>query len=237
MLLPPVIGHRGVAGLAPENTLASFRRAAALGLTMVEFDVRLSSDAQPVVFHDDGLERTSNGRGLVAEWTLDRLKQLDAGAWFGAEFAGEPIATLDEVLLLCRELGLGANLEIKPDHRRKAETARIALDRANALWRGCSEVLLISSFEGACLEVARDRAPQWPRGLLVEAVPEDWRDRAVAYGCATVHADHRHLDRTVVAEIRETGRPVLAYTVNDGDRARALRELGVSSVFSDRPQM
>ena len=237
MPLPPVIGHRGVAGLAPENTLASFRRAAGLGLTMVEFDVRLSLDGQPVVFHDDGLERTSNGQGLVAEWTLARLKQLDAGAWFGDEFAGEPIATLDEVLVLCRELGLAANLEIKPDQERKAETARIALDRAGALWPDGSGLMLISSFEGVCLEVAQDRAPQWPRGLLVEAVSDDWRARAEAYGCATVHADYRHLDRAVVAEIRETGRPVLAYTVNDGERAKVLRELGVGSVFSDTPQM
>ena len=235
--LPPVIGHRGVAGLAPENTLASFRRAAALGLTMVEFDVRLSSDGHPIVFHDDLLDRTTNGHGPVEDWPLARLKELDAGAWFSTEFGGEPIATLDEVLLLCRELGLRVNLEIKPDRGRKAETARIALERAGALWRDVSGILLISSFDGVCLEVAQDLAPQWPRGLLVGAVPEDWRQQAERYGCATVHADHRHLDRAVVTDIRETGRPVLAYTVNDGERARELRELGVGSVFSDTPQL
>jgi glycerophosphoryl diester phosphodiesterase len=134
-------------------------------------------------------------------------------------------------------LGLGINLEIKPDPGRKAETARVALDRAAALWRDGSGLLLVSSFDGVCLEVARDFAPQWPRGLLVEAVPEDWRGRAEAYDCATVHADHRHLDRDVVAAIRETGRPVLAYTVNDGERARELREMGIASIFSDTPQM
>ena len=237
MRLPPVIGHRGVAGLAPENTLASFRRAAALGLTMVEFDVRLSSDGHPIVFHDDVLDRTTNGHGAVEDWPLDRLRQLDSGTWFGSEFGGEPIATLDEVLLLCRELGLGVNLEIKPDCGRKAETARIALERAGALWRDGSGLLLVSSFDGVCLEVARASAPQWPRGLLVGAVPEDWRDRAECYGCASVHADHRYLDLAVVTAIRETGRPVLAYTVNDGERVRELRELGVGSVFSDTPQM
>ncbi len=236
IILPPLIGHRGVAGLAPENTLASFRRAAALGVTMVEFDVRLTADGLPVVFHDDTLERTTDGAGAVAAHSLAELKRLDAGSWFAAEFGGERIATLDEVLVLCRELGLGFNLEIKPDAGRPAETARVALERAAILWPAAAPVPLVSSFVGACLAVARDRAPAWPRGLLVESVPEDWRVQAEVYDCGTVHADHRHLDREIVAAITGSGRSVLAYTVNDAIRARELRGMGIRSVFSDYPQ-
>lgn len=234
--IPPLIGHRGIAGLAPENTLASFRAAAALGVEMVEFDVRLSADGQPVVFHDDTLERTTDGTGAVAAHGLAELKRLDAGAWFSPQFGGERIATLDEVLLLCLELGLGINLEIKPDCGREVETARMALDRAGRLWPGSVRMPLVSSFIGDCLAVAQDVAPSWPRGLLVEEVPEDWRARAAKYGCLTIHADHRRLDRAQVSEITESGRSVLAYTVNDGVRVLALREMGICSIFSDYPQ-
>ncbi|MDO8606879.1 MAG: glycerophosphodiester phosphodiesterase [Phaeospirillum sp.] len=233
--LPSVIGHRGAAGLAPENTLASFHAAAARGLEMVEFDVRLTADLQPVAFHDDTLERTTNGVGAVALRDLAELKRLDAGSWFAPQFGGERIATLDEVLLLCRELGLGVNMEIKPDHGREVETARLALERAATLWPVSGRAPLVSSFVGVCLTVARDLTPSWPRGLLVKAVPEDWRDRVAGFGCSTIHADHRHLDPALVAVVAQAGYSVLAYTVNDGVRAGELLKMGVCSIFSDYP--
>ncbi|RAU23093.1 glycerophosphodiester phosphodiesterase [Paramagnetospirillum kuznetsovii] len=235
MILPPVIGHRGACGVAPENTLASFRRAAALGAAMVEFDVRLSADGHPVVFHDDDLDRTSTGTGPVAAQGLDRIKTLDAGSWFGPDFAGESVPTLDEVLRLCLDLGLGINMEIKPDAGREGETGRVALDHALALWPDNRPLPLISSFAWDCLEVARATAPEWPRGLLVGAIPADWRSHAERYGCKAIHADHRDLDAGRVAEVTSSGLCVLAYTVNDARREEALRGMGVSSVFTDFP--
>lgn len=235
IVLPPVIGHRGAAGLAPENTLASFRRAASLGAAMVEFDVRLSADEVPVVFHDDTLERTTDGSGPVAALTLTQLKALDAGTWFAPGFAGEAIPTLDEVLGLCLDLGLMVNLEIKPDRGREARTAALALACAQAIWPAGNPAPLVSSFCPACLEVARDAAPSWPRGLLVEAPPGDWRQQTARLDCAAIHADHRVLTGRVVADIRAAGLAVLAYTVNDHDEGERLRRLGVASVFSDFP--
>lgn len=235
ILLPPEIGHRGAAGLAPENTLAGFRHAAALGVAMVEFDVRLSADGRPVVFHDDRLERTSTGSGPVADHSLAALKTLDAGSWFAPRFAGEAIPTLDEVLALCRELGLGVNLEIKPDPGREAETARIALERTLALWPASAQPPLVSSFAAASLAVARAAAAHWPRGLLVETIPPDWRQSVRALDCAAIGADHHGLDDAAVAEVRSSGLLVLAYTVNDQKRQTQLRTMGVSSVFTDFP--
>ena len=229
------IGHRGLAGLAPENTLAGFREAAAHGLPMVEFDVRLSRDGVPLVFHDDMLERTTNGYGPVAEHDWAELRKLDAGSWFAPAFAGEVIPSLEQVLRLCLDLGLAVNMEIKPDSGREVETARLALERAAALWPVAAQAPLVSSFVGACLAVARDLAPSWPRGLLVDGVPEDWRDTAALYCCSTVHADHRHLDQPRVAVITQAGYCVLAYTVNDRARVGELRQMGVGSVFSDFP--
>ncbi|OAN52176.1 glycerophosphoryl diester phosphodiesterase [Paramagnetospirillum marisnigri] len=232
---PPVIGHRGAAGLAPENTLASFRQAAALGAGMVEFDARLSADGVPLVFHDDGLARTTNGVGEVAEMSWAELARLDAGAWFGADFAGEAIPRLDRVLTLCLELGLAVNMEIKPDAGREAETARVCLEAVRGAWPAEAEPPLISSFARSCLEVARDLAPAWPRGMLVETVPPDWRAEAGRLGCEAIHAEHDGLESELVAEITASGLLVMAYTVNDKQRQQDLWEMGVTAVFTDFP--
>src|ERR1700722_5240459 len=113
--LPPVVGHRGAAARAPENTLAGFRAAKALGCAWVEFDVRLTSDGSLIVCHDDTLKRTTGARGRVSKLALTAIRECDAGSWFGPAYVGERIPTLDEALTLCRELSLGANVEIKAE--------------------------------------------------------------------------------------------------------------------------
>lgn len=228
MILPPVIGHRGAAGLAPENTLASFRLAAALGCRMVEFDVRLSADGVPVVFHDDTLDRRTDGHGPVRAHALDRLRALDAGG-------GEAIPTLAEVLRLCGELGLMVNIEIKPDRGDERATALAALDVAHAAWPAAAPPPLMSSFSDAATAACREAAPHWPRGLLVEGMPADWRRRAEALGCAFVHCAERALSASAVELVAAAGLGVLAYTVNSRSRAEALWRMGVVSVFTDRP--
>ncbi|CAA7613147.1 Glycerophosphoryl diester phosphodiesterase [Candidatus Terasakiella magnetica] len=235
MILPRLIGHRGAAGLAPENTLASFRRAQAAGVAMVEFDVRLTADGIPIVFHDDEMERTTNGHGPAAALTLAAIKRLDAGSWFGPAFAGEPVATLAEVLELCRALGLAVNMEIKPDRGREAATAHAALTLAASL--GLETPPLVSSFERSCLEVACNLFPAWPRSLLAEHLPEDWRDQAMDLGCICVALDQRHLTPVQVTTVRREGLAVLAYTVNDPARAAALWEAGATGIFSDFPDL
>src|SRR5271170_7173679 len=121
--LPPVIGHRGAAASAPENTLSGLRRAKALGCSWVEFDVRLTGDGALVLCHDPRLDRTTSGSGLVSANSLAAVRELDAGSWFDPSFAGERVPTLDEVLLLASELDLGANIEIKSDRGREYATA------------------------------------------------------------------------------------------------------------------
>ena len=98
--LQPVIGHRGAAARAPENTLAGLRRARELGAAWVEFDVMLTADRVPVLIHDETLERTTTGRGEVARHTAAEIRALDAGGWFAPEFAGERVPTLAEAVAL-----------------------------------------------------------------------------------------------------------------------------------------
>jgi len=170
LTLPPVIGHRGAAGLAPENTLASFDLAADLGCAMVEFDVRLSADQVAVVFHDDTLERCTGASGPVASRTAHDLQALN-------------IPTLAQVLELCLRRNLLVNIEIKPDRGTEVATARAALETAGAQWPSDRVPPLVSSFRRPALAVAREVAPHWPRGLLYGRLPQGWRRHAEVFDC------------------------------------------------------
>jgi glycerophosphoryl diester phosphodiesterase len=234
-VLPPVIGHRGAAANAPENTLAGLREAAALGCRWVEFDVRLTADHRPVLLHDERLKRTTGGRGKASALSLAAIGPYDAGRWFAPSFAGERIPTLEEAILLVAELGLGANVELKASRGREDETGTVVADFLVRHWRAELPAPIISSFQQNALAAAQARAPGIARGMLFRVVPKNWRTIAERLACTTIHADHLHLAPAVVAEIREAGYPVLAYTVNDSDRAKHLFALGVTSVFSDAP--
>lgn len=232
--LPRVIGHRGAAATAPENTLAGLRQAQALGATWVEFDVKLTRDGHPILMHDSRLERTTNGRGRVAATSLQEARRLDAGGWLDPAFEGEPVPTFGEALDLCAELGLGIDVEIKPCRGREAETARVVVEMLLASWPSTAPAPLISSFAPVCLAVARALAPDLRRGHLGGSLPWRWRDRLRDHGCATLHLDHRHLRDRHLAEIRAAGAPLVVYTVNDPDQARALITAGATSIITDR---
>ena len=234
---PRVAAHRGGGTLAPENTLAGLRTGARLGYTMVEFDAKLSADNIAFLLHDDTVERTSNGRGAAACMRYAELVALDAGSWYDARFAGEPMPTLAQAAACCRESGLAANVEIKPCTGRDVETGRIVAAETARLWAQETQAgkpPLLSSFSYAALEAAREAAPDLPRGLLFERVPADWREQTAALGCVSLHASHRYLDEALVERIKGAGLFILAYTVNDPDRARQLVRWGVDTVCTDR---
>lgn len=110
---PVNIAHRGASGVAPENTLAAFKKAAELGADLIEFDIHLVKDGYPVVMHDAKVSRTTNGKGLVEDFSLEDIRKLDAGSWFSPEFSREKIPRLEEVLDLAKECSLGVNIELK----------------------------------------------------------------------------------------------------------------------------
>ena len=236
MVLPSVIGHRGAAACAPENTLAGLRKAWELRCRWVEFDVQLTMDKHLILLHDDRIDRTTDGRGSAAALPLAALRSYDAGAWYGPGFKGERIPTLADAVALLGAIGVGANVELKAVRGREAETGVAAAAMLCRLWPSHLPVL-ISSFHQGALAAARARAPEIARGILFHAVPKNWRAVAESLGCAAIHADHRRLRRAIVAEIRGFGYPLLAYTVNDSERAHTLFGWGVTSVFSDVPHI
>jgi len=234
--LPSVIGHRGAAAHAPENTLAGFRAARALRCRWIECDVRLTADNALVVCHDDQLDRTTDGRGRISRTSLAAVRGLDAGSWFGAGFVGEPVPTLDQALMLCRDIGLGANIEIKAEGRRGPPTAAAVAD-CLATFTGDLPPILISSFLPEAVAEAAALMPAVPRGMLWRKIPRNWATVAQRLGCATIHCGHADLTGKLAADIVAADFPLLCYTVNDAVRARQLFDWGVASVFSDAPDI
>lgn len=233
--IPPVIGHRGAAAYAPENTLESIRTAAEMGVQWVEFDVKLTKDSVPILFHDETLDRTTNGSGLVAERTLDEIRDLEAGSWFSDGFAGIKIPTLEEAIDVLMQHNLGMNLELKPCPGREKETAEATLDLLSKVWDEHDKIL-ISSFQYVSLETAMDMAPDWARGLLLETEwPDNWKELADYLDATTININGNTATRDMVEEIIDLEKPILAYTINDPLRARLLRSWGVDAVFTDDP--
>lgn len=231
---PRIVAHRGGGSLAPENTLAAIEVGARLGLKMIEFDAKLSADDVVFLLHDDTVERTSNGRGRAAKKAYAELAALDAGSWYDVRFAGARMPTLEQVHDRCAALGLAANVEIKPCRGRDAATGRLVAQEAGRLWQGDGTPPLLSSFSFEALAAARDARPDLPRGLLFGSVPADWRAQTAALACLSLHADHRKLDERLVGQIKAAGLFILAYTVNEPQRARLLARWGVDAICTDR---
>ena len=232
--MPRIVAHRGASGHAPENTLAAIKLAAEHGATWIEIDVNVSRDGIPLLHHDDGLSRCTNGNGLVIEHDFAALAKLDSGSWFDAAFAGEPIATLEQCLDLCRELKLAINLEIKPCSGWEVPTTRSIAETINA--QAELPPILISSFSHTALLEAARLMPSLPRSSLFLVAPPDWQALITEAGASNIHLHaNTLLSTTAVEEFHQAGLGVYCYTVNSVDEANAVFKLGVDGVFTNYP--
>lgn len=230
---PRHVAHRGAGKLAPENTLAAFRRGASFGYRMFEFDVKLSGDGRPVLLHDATLDRTTNGQGRADALTLGEIAMLDAGSWHSPAYAGEPVPTLAAIARYTRANGFFVNIEIKPVPGAEWRTgAAVALD-AQALWAGSDVLPLLSSFSEESLEAARKAAPGLPRALLLDKLPPDWLERLRRLDCVALDANHRELTAEVIQAAHAAGFRVACYTVNDPARATELLSWGLDTLITD----
>jgi glycerophosphoryl diester phosphodiesterase len=235
--LPKVMGHRGAAAYAPENTLEGIREAARRGVGWVEVDAKLTGDGVVILMHDDTLDRTTTGRGAVAGTSHAAIAALDAGAWFGAEWRGIRVPTLADALTLLSELDMQVNVEIKPCSGRESETARSVIDVIRRCWPSTRPGPLLSSFSALSLAVARDAARDMPRGLLTWEHMAEWASVADDLGCTTIHCAEQHLNLAWATQIRRADYALAAYTVNDPARAAVLASWGVQCLISDCPDV
>ncbi|MEO8400250.1 MAG: glycerophosphoryl diester phosphodiesterase [Gammaproteobacteria bacterium] len=235
LFFPPIIAHRGASALAPENTLAAFRKAREIGAKWVEFDVMLAACGEAVVIHDETLERTTNGFGQVCDYPASYLQTLDAGSWFAPQFKNEKIPTLAEVIdFLCQEQ-LAANIEIKPSIGREEETVKKVLELIEQCWKHDILPPIISSFSTKVLYQVRQYSLTSLLAFLMHEWREDWQAECDALNCMSVDVNQMILNPYNVKEIKDTGRLLLAYTVDDVMRARELWSWGVDAVFTNCP--
>ena len=236
---PLIIAHRGYRAKYPENTLASFSAALDIGVKMIELDVMLTRDRKMVVIHDATLERTTDGNGQVSSYTLQELKELDAGSWFHPRFAGERLPALDEVLDLVRGRAL-LNIEIKsnayeahhpPDAIEKQVVERVR--RKNALTS-----VLISSFERKILEnvAAMEDAPAI---ALISKYPAEGDNvelcrRLKAFSW---HPNCRELKYDQVKIMREEGINVFPYNVDSPGEYQRMIRMDVDGIITSDPPL
>jgi len=221
--LPKVIGHRGAAAYAPENTLASFREAARRGATWVETDVKLTADGVPILMHDDSLKRTTGIDRRVAETRRAELPR--------------EVPTFEEAIACFDAPGLGCNVEIKPCAGRETETARATVETLRRCWPAHLPQPLLSSFRDASLAAAYRAAPEFARALLISDLVDGWQARAEAVAAAGINTNGKRLTAVRAVEIRKAGYALGVYTINDGDVAKALVGMGVTCIISDVPDV
>lgn len=226
---PFLWAHRGVSCEAPENTMAAFRLAEGAGADGIECDVQLTRDGIPVLLHDDTIRRTSSGRGAVAEMSLAELRRFDFGGWFGRDFSGESIPTLENLLAWAGDR-LWLNLELK-----QADTGRATLELLEEFRHA---KVIISSFDWEVLATVRSYSPDLPLAVLVDRRP--WQaalEMVRSLGAVSLNPSVRRVTRPLLAACRAEGVPLIPYTVNDPDRFLALVGRGVGGVFTNDPRL
>ena len=205
------IAHRGVSELAPENTLPAFLLAKELGFSCVETDIRFTADGVPVCLHDDSIDRTSNGTGAIGKMALDEVKQLDFGVWMDSRFEGTSIPTFEEVLLLCKNIGLHPYIELKEG---TSDQIRRLVDLVNRY--GMKGKVSWISFDSSLLSAVRWYDDEARLGLLIsEFSPAAVNEIAWLRSAKNeVFLDSSVYNSWVIEECRKAGLPLEIWTIN-----------------------
>ena len=215
-------GHRGAAKLEPENTLLSMQKAIDLGVDQIEIDVHLTRDQHLVVLHDTTVDRTTNGEGAVADFTLAAIKQLDAGK-------GEPIPTLQEVIDLVRGKVI---LQIELKGPGTAEPVIETVDR-----NSMEKEVLLTSFVHERLREARQLNPDLRLGALWADPPPDACEQAIDMGAEAIHIQHLNIDPQLVQKAHAHGLKIRAWNPDTVEEIQRVVDLGVDAIGSNRPDL
>lgn len=243
MARPAVITHRGANKYAPQNTLPAFERAVQIGTDGFETDVHITKDGKIVLCHNYTIDETSDGKGNVADMTLEELKQYDFGSYFSEKFAGTKIPTIDEFLSLVEKTDISIlNIEIKSP--KQNETA-IVIETIKAVKEhGLFDKLLISSFDPKLLAEAKriDRrcktgflySPKSPTTATMFWKPVDF---ALSLGCDALHPYHLFVDNNYVEKAHDSGIMVNPWTVDIPEAIDRMLRCGVDGIITDLPDV
>lgn len=235
-----VIGHRGAMGYAPENTLASFEEAIRRGADAIELDAQLSQDGQIVVMHDSSVERTTNGEGLVRDMPWKKLKTLDAGGWYGEEFAGQYIPSLRDVILRFRNrrtarrqpVGLVIELKTVPGLGGSLADAVVALLQEEQF----VDRTAVISFDAVALEEVHAADKHVPTGLLYsEEKGESPLHQAQRIGAHALFPRKTCVTARGVVTAHKAGLAVGVWTANTANEMKRLIACGVDAIATNFP--
>lgn len=232
---PAVIAHRGASAYAPENTLSAFELAVKQEADAIELDVRLSADGHIIVIHDNTVNRTTNGKGMVSDLSLAALKELDAGSVYDDAFHGEKIPTLAEVFETVGKK-IFINVELKNETIFSGElTEKVAqcVREHNMASR-----VLFSSYNLFALRQIDKLLPETSKGLLPNKglsgfMVRTWLRELIPY--QSVHIPSQYVTQGIIDNVHRQGRRLLAYTVNHPADIQRLIKLGIDGIFTDDP--
>jgi glycerophosphoryl diester phosphodiesterase len=241
------VAHRGASAHAPENTIAALREGVRMDADMVEIDVQRTADGELILMHDTNLVRTTDAEVIfpgrasyaIADFTMAEISQLDAGSWFGPQFAGEPVPTLAEALAVLRGGTVGLLLEVKEPVRYPGIEAEIVAELSRDRWwlrpapSKQAHRLVIQSFDWASMERSQEMLPRIPHGLLGK-VPEaqiatyaTWADQ--------INPSFTTVDAAYVAAVHQADLEIYVYTVNTEADMQAQIAKNVDGIITNYP--
>lgn len=229
-----IFAHRGSAGTHPENTMEAFKAAYLAGANGIELDVQLTKDLVPVIIHDETLERTTNGKGLVKDFTLEELRKLNAGSWFDPSFSSATIPTLEELLEWISTTTLILNIELKNGLVRYEGIEKIVLELVEKF--DLLDRVIISSFNHYSLvEVRKLNSRVETAILFMEGIYEPW-DYARSIGAQGLHCFLPVAVPELLIGAAKAQMPVRPFTVNEDAHIVSLIKGGCSAIITDWPE-
>lgn len=230
-----VVAHRGASGTAPENTLASFRRAIASGVRMIEIDCHFTTDGRVAVFHD--LERVQQILGADrSEFSFEELSRVDAGGWFSEEFLGEKIPSLDEVLDLAKDKAF-LNIEIKVNNL-DSDMQKIENLTQLVISKKMEDQVLLSSFQHELILRIKHNHPSLHTGAI--KIPGDERlpsEIAKSTGCSAFICDIDEINREISDDAERNGIIVGVYSIDTADQLDYILKFKVQALATNFPEL
>ena len=226
-----IIAHRGASAHAPENTKAAILKALTMKVDGIELDVQLTRDERLVIFHDERLERTTTGHGVLSHQRYQDLTRLDSGSWFAPRFTGERILLASQALRLITPLCL-ANLELKPTPRAKALIRQMV---RCLRWTRSLNRVLVSSFDPSLLASLKAAQPRIAVALLCRQNPKQAFRHARALGCVAIHPHTSLMNPAFIAQAHAADMRVHVWTVDRADEATQLLGMNVDGLFTNTP--
>ncbi|WP_163538831.1 glycerophosphodiester phosphodiesterase family protein [Gracilibacillus sp. YIM 98692] len=233
------VAHRGASGHAPENTMAAFHKGVKMKADYIEIDVQMTKDGELIAIHDTTVDRTTDGSGLVSSFTLEEIRQLDAGSWFSEEFAGETIPTFEEILDEFRGK-VGILIELKgpalyPGIEEKVADALIERNMHHSQ----NNKIIIQSFNHESVQLSKELLPNIPHGVLAGMTWAGVTDEQLAE--FATYADHFNPNQNIVTtelvdRVHVVGMEISPYTSRSQEQANRLFELGVDGIITDYPE-